>query len=326
MLAEDALPACPRYSCELLVRVFQCIERFFGGVGEEDFLTGAQEAIEPFPGITQQGRAAGGRFEQAAGRTIPHGSHFAPGHVERQPRRTEEPRMPVGGHVTDEPEIVGPGKAIGITGAPQHEAFVPAAARGLDEQPLQSVLPVIGVSAEVGEIRAPQRIAGDGMMGQRIDVSVQGRDSPGAQQALEAVQCSAAGVAEYQVEVAQAADGQIVDVLSGIHSRQRNRCIQVVKHVERAGCCIEAQAGGDVGIGAVRGDDRSVRARNLARRQGRNCGPVAVKHQLGARKAREIPMRGVVRHVFLEEDNVMTARAQGADETAPQGCVPVSPG
>lgn len=234
--------------------------------------------------------------------------------------------MPVGGHVTDEPQIVGPGKAIGITGATQHETFVRPAAGGLQEQPLQLDLPVIGVSAEIREIRASPRIAGNRMVGQRIDVSVQGRDSPGTQQGLEAVQCSAAGIAEYQVEVAQPAGGQIVDVLPGIHSGQRNRCIQVVEHVERARRAIEAQVGSDVGVGAVRCDDRGVRAGNLARRQRRNPGPVAVKHQLRAWKAREIPMRGVVGDVFLEEHDVMAARVQGGDETAPEGRMSVAPG
>jgi len=228
--------------------------------------------------------------------------------------------------MTDEPQVVGPGKAVRITGAAQHETFLPPAAGGLDEQPLQFGLPVIGVGAEIGEVRASLRIARNRTVSQRIDVSVKGGDPPGPQQALERVQCSAAGVAEYQVEVVQTVSGQIFHVLPGIYSRQRNGCVQVVKHVERAGRCIEAQVGSDVGVGTVGCDDRRIRAGNLPRRHGRNRGPVAVKHQFGARKAREIPMRGVVGDVFLEEYDLVPARAQGANETTPQGRVPIAPG
>lgn len=66
MLAEDTLPARTGYACELLVRVFQGMERILGGIGDEDFLAGAQEPIESFPRVTQQCRAARGGLEQAA--------------------------------------------------------------------------------------------------------------------------------------------------------------------------------------------------------------------------------------------------------------------
>ena len=299
MLVEDALPACPGDPCELLVRVFECIERFLGGIGDEDFHAGAQEAIEPLPRVAQQRRAARGGLEQAAGRAISHGGHFGPGHIERQPRGAEKPGMPVGGHVTDEPQVICPGKVVGIAGAAQHETLAPPAPGGLDEQPLQLDLPVVGIGAEIGEIRTPPRIAANGMVGQRIDVSVHGRDSPGAQQRPQRFQCSAAGVAEHQVEIAQPAGGQILHELPGIHSRQRNRGIQVIDYVERGGRRIEAQPGSDVGIGAVRCNDRRVRAGDLPRRHGRNRGPVAVKHQLRARKAREVPMCGAGAKRFL---------------------------
>jgi hypothetical protein len=326
MLGENTLPARPGYACELLVRVSKCIERFLGGIGDEDFLTRPQETIESLPGVAQQRRAACGGLEQAAGRAISHRGHFGAGHVERQAGGTEKPRMSVGGHVTDEPQVLGPGKAIRITGATQHKTVVRPPAGGLDEQPLQLDLPVMGVSAEVREIRTPLRIAGNRMVGERIDVSVQGRHPTRPQQGLEAVQGIAAGVAEYEVEVTQPSGGQILHLLACIYSRQRNRCIQVVKHMERAGRCIEAQMGSAVGVGAIRCDDRCIGAGNLPHCRGRNSGPVSVKHQLRARKAREIPMCGVVGNVFLEENDVVPARAQGGDETAPQGCVPVAPG
>jgi len=66
MLAEDTLPACTAYACELLVRVFQGIERVLGGIGDEDFLAGTQEPVESLPRVTQHCRTACGGLEQAA--------------------------------------------------------------------------------------------------------------------------------------------------------------------------------------------------------------------------------------------------------------------
>jgi len=326
MLAEDTLPARPGYPCELLVRVFQRIERLLGGICDQNFLTGTQKSIESWPRITQQRRAACGRFEQAAGGAIPHRGHLAPGHVERQSRGTEEPGMAVGGHVTDEPQVVCPGKVVGITGATQHKTLVRAKAGGLDEQSLQLRLAVMCIGAEIGQVRSALRIGGHRMVGQWINVSVQGRDSPGTQQRLQTLQCSAAGVAEHQVEVAQPAGGHIFHVLPGIHARQSNRCIQIVEYVERARRCIKAQRGGDVGVGAVGCDDGCVRAGDMAQGHGSDRSPVAVKHELRTRKAREITMGSVVRDVFLEEDDLMPARAQGVDEPAPQSRMAVAPG
>ena len=84
VLAQYALASGVRDSLQLCVGEVQGVERFFGAIGDQDFLTGPKELPQSFPGVTQQRRAAGGRLEQATGRAVSHGGHVPPGHIERE--------------------------------------------------------------------------------------------------------------------------------------------------------------------------------------------------------------------------------------------------
>ena len=216
---------------------------------------------------------------------------------------------------------------VRITGAAQHEAPGGTKPGGLDEQLLQLGLTILRVGTQIRKVGPrPPRLARHRLVRQRIDVSIQGYDAACSQQVLHGLQGRAACIAEYQIEPTQCGRGQVVNSLAGIQPGQRNRRVQVIEYVYCRRGLIEAKMRGGVGIWAVRCHDRGVRAGNMTPGYGRDRRPVAVKHELRARKGNEITVRGVVGDVFLEKDGLVAARAERGEQAAPQRGMTVSPG
>lgn len=326
MLGQNTLAAGLGDALDLPVGIVQHPERLLGAVGDQNLLARAHEAVQSFPRVTQQRGAASGRLEQPAGGAIPHGGHVRAGHIERQPRRAKKPGMPARGHVTQEPQVPGPRKIIRIPRSAQHETLVRAAARRLDQQSLQLVLPVGGIGSQVGKIRTRLRRRNERAVRFGIDMSVQGHHAARSQHHAKGRQRGPAGVAQDQVEVAQSRRRHILDRLSRPDARQRNRSIQVIKHAQRPGRRVADQLGRIARIRTVGTDDHRVGIPEVLARDRAHGAPVVIEHQARTRQRCEITVGRVVGHVLLEERHRVSARAQRADQSAPQGSMTVTPG
>src|SRR5438309_5885424 len=90
MFFQRALACGPAHACQLGVRELQRVDRILSRVGDQELLAQRKKGIEPFPPVTEQGRAAGCSLEKPTRRTIAHLCHSTTRHIASQPAGTEE--------------------------------------------------------------------------------------------------------------------------------------------------------------------------------------------------------------------------------------------
>jgi hypothetical protein len=137
-----------------------------------------------------------------------------------------------------------------------------------------------------------------------------------AKQRLRLGQRLAPDVAQNQVEIAQAALRNVLHFVARADPAQRNAGIEIVKTAYARGGG-EQFLGGRKRIWAVRGHDAGVRISKRAPHTGAHFIPGRVKDQFAAGKLPQIPVRGVVRSIPLEEYNFVTASGKRPDQGPP---------
>src|SRR5215218_10451324 len=114
VLAERSLARRAPDARKLLVGTVERVERLLSRSRDEQLLARREEALDPFPVIAQDRRAARGRLEQSARRAEAHLRHRAARHVQRDRRRAEERRMLGWRQVANEEQVRQPGKIVWI--------------------------------------------------------------------------------------------------------------------------------------------------------------------------------------------------------------------
>src|ERR1051326_7444259 len=193
VLVEDTLAGGAGDPGERRVRRLEGVDGLLRAAGDEELLAGRQESGEPFPVVTEERGAAGGGFEEAAGRAVAHLRHRAARDVERQPGGAEEGRVLRRRDVPDEEYVLRPGKVLRIHGAAEEEAPGRQPARGLDEERAQRRLPVGGVGAEIGEVGAIGFHGRDRVMPVGIGAAIEGSDAARAKAGAQLLERLAAG-------------------------------------------------------------------------------------------------------------------------------------
>ena len=196
VFGQGAVPGAPGDGGQVPGRQAQGVQRIGGGAGNQDFLAGPEEAVQPGPIVGQDRHAAGRGLEQPSGRAPAHARHGIPRDVERDAGGTVERRVQRRRQVAHEIGVGRPGEPVRILRAPDDETLVRQGAGGFHEQPLQRRLPVGGVGAEIGQrprILRPRRRRA---VQRRIDGAVDRHDPARPQPVLQRVQRRAAGVAE----------------------------------------------------------------------------------------------------------------------------------
>ncbi len=136
--------------------------------------------------------------------------------------------------------------------------------RGPNEQPVQRLLTVGGIGAEIGEVGLEPGIGPDRPVHVRVHMAVERQGQPGAQPLAQGRERSAAGVAEHEIEPAEAFDRQVVHRLAGLQPGERHRRVHVVEDAERRR--FSDEGAGRAAVRAVGGDHRHIGLAHLRRR------------------------------------------------------------
>src|SRR5437764_12705260 len=114
----------------------------FGGSDDDDLALWREELVEALPPIADDRRAAGGRLEQAPGRTPAERGHWLPRHVECRSGRGVEFWMLVCSYMAPKKYIARPREVGGVLCAANDETVLRPTPRGLDEQCFEGRLTV----------------------------------------------------------------------------------------------------------------------------------------------------------------------------------------
>src|SRR4029078_2162326 len=114
--------------------------------------------------------------------------------MEREPRGGEERRMLGRRQVANKEDVWRPRKLFGILSAADQESPLRQMSCRLDEELLQDCLPVLGISAEIGQIGAILVIGRSAPMRIRIDTAVKRSDPHRAEAPAQLVQPQAARI------------------------------------------------------------------------------------------------------------------------------------
>ena len=227
--------------------------------------------------------------------------------------------------VADEEDVLRPGKVGRILGAADEEAPIGTPPRRLDEQRLERRLAVGRIGAEIGQVGSEIGPGRHRPVDRRVDMPVERRDAARAESGAEPVERGAAGVAQHEIEIAQAAGADIGEALAAIEARQRHRRIEIVEDPHGARR-VEDQTGRVDAVGAERGDDRDIGVGDHAPGLAPDVVPVLVQHELAARHLEEVAGGGIIGHVALEERDAVATAGERPAQAAPERRVAVAPG
>src|SRR3954452_17767351 len=114
VLLERPLPGAARHRLQLPIAQLKRCDHIGGSAGQNDFLTGLEECIEPVPDIAEDRRTACGRLEQASGRTPAPFHHRPPGHVKSKARGAKKGRVLGRWQVADEIDVGRPREVLWV--------------------------------------------------------------------------------------------------------------------------------------------------------------------------------------------------------------------
>ena len=92
----------------------------------------------------------------------------------------------------------------------------------------------------------------------RIDMTIERRDTPGAQSRMEFIERAAATIAQYQIKATETRRRDIRHAFASFETGQRYRRIQIVKDAQPSAVRKHDIAGGET-VRTIRGDDGNIR-------------------------------------------------------------------
>lgn len=131
--------------------------------------------------------------------------------------------------VTLEENVRAPWEIARILGAADDEPFPRPAARRVEKQPVQHLLPIGGPRAEIGERRARTAWRRRRTIALGIDAAVERGDPARAEALAQRGQGRAAGIAQHQRERRKPVRPDIFDRLAGGEARQRHGAVEIVE-------------------------------------------------------------------------------------------------
>jgi phosphomannomutase len=159
----------------------------------------------------------------------------------------------------------------------------------------------------------------------RIGVAVERRDAPCAESLLQLGERGAAGVAQHEIECAEPVLGNVFDHLARTEPRERHGRVEIVEDAQRRCALIAQESRGFASIRAVRGDDHRIGIPDVRACALPDVVPLAIENELGSGQCVQVAMLRVVRDVALEEDDIVPAASECANQATPQRRMSVAP-
>src|SRR5579883_1768141 len=211
------------------------------GVGDQQLAPELEEGLDAGPAITDDGRAAGRRLEQAHARRKAGHRHVAAGEIEGVALGAIERGVPLGREMLDAVDIGRPADVGWILGTGDDEPPSGQPPRRLDQQALERRLAILAIGPKVAELpgrdrdRAFCRVCGDRRVHLRVDGAVQRAGTWAAVEVLDQRERRAAGERQVEGEARNGGGAQVV-ALAAVQPPQRHRRIDVVerRHTLRA--------------------------------------------------------------------------------------------
>src|SRR5262249_40361215 len=148
-------------------------------------------------------------------------------------RRAVEGRMLDRRQVTQKPDVVGPWKLARVQRSANHKTLMGSLPGGFQKKLFQSGLAIWRISTEVGQGRVVTRIGRHGLMEFRIYGSVERGHSARSQAFFQAIESSAAGITENQIEGFKAVRRDVVYCTGFSIVFESDGRVEVVKHAHR---------------------------------------------------------------------------------------------
>ena len=213
-------------------------------------------------------------------------------------------------------DVLRPRKILRILRTTDQEYSTGQPSRGLDEKPLQRILPIFSVSPKVGKVAREALICVHSPVSLGIDTAIQGSNSPGSQTIPQLVQRLATRITQNQIEIPQPARSKIRDRSAGLNTLERHRRVQVIEHAHpRLG--FEHALCRDDRVGAIRGHNGNIRVAEMPLHVRGRIVPFAEQPQLPMVPLNEISVGGVIRHVAFEKHDRVAPPGQCAAQTSP---------
>src|SRR5690242_15491962 len=102
--------------------------------------------------------------------------------------------------MTDEIDVRRPREMLWVLSAANQELSVRLHLRRLQQQCFERFLTILGVSPQIGKIGFIMRERPRGTMQIRVDMTIERRDTSGAQSSAKFIQRAAPAVAQYQIK------------------------------------------------------------------------------------------------------------------------------